>query len=79
MRSDAPTLAVAPEPTRGVACPYCESRRTRLVALYASTISDSLFGCRDCGATFGWMKAEGRRAQDVADGPRTRRKRAEHE
>jgi len=53
---------IVPYGAHSKSCPYCSSNRTRIVSLYGSTISEALFSCDGCGSTFGWMKAEGRRA-----------------
>ena len=43
-----------------VACPWCESTKTRLVSPYGPSVAEMMFKCLDCGQGFGWMKWEHR-------------------
>ena len=43
-----------------VACPWCESKNTRVVSPFGGTVSEISMQCEDCSSTFGWMKWEGK-------------------
>lgn len=43
-----------------VACPWCESTKTRVVSPFGGTVSEVSMQCEDCKSTFGWMKWQGR-------------------
>jgi ring-1,2-phenylacetyl-CoA epoxidase subunit PaaD len=43
-----------------VACPWCESKNTRVISPFGGTVSEISMQCEDCKSTFGWMKWEGK-------------------
>ncbi|MGI9201136.1 MAG: hypothetical protein ACR2QL_08765 [Woeseiaceae bacterium] len=43
-----------------VACPWCESTKTRLVSPYGPSVAEMMFKCMDCAQSFGWLKWEHR-------------------
>lgn len=43
-----------------VACPWCESKDTKLVSPYGPSVAEMMFKCLGCGQSFGWMKWEHR-------------------
>jgi ring-1,2-phenylacetyl-CoA epoxidase subunit PaaD len=43
-----------------VACPWCESKNTRVISPFGGTVSEISMQCDDCKSTFGWMKWEGK-------------------
>ena len=43
-----------------VACPWCESKKTRVISPFGGTVSEIAMQCEACHSTFGWMKCEGK-------------------
>ena len=43
-----------------IACPWCESKNTRLVSPYGPSVAEMMFKCQDCEQSFGWLKWEHR-------------------
>ena len=43
-----------------VACPWCESKKTRVISPFGGTVSEISMQCEVCKSTFGWMKWEGK-------------------
>ena len=43
-----------------VACPWCESKNTRMASLFGGTVSEISMRCEDCNSTFGGRKWEGK-------------------
>jgi hypothetical protein len=43
-----------------VACPWCESKKTRVISPFGGTVSEIAMQCEACHSTFGWMKWEGK-------------------
>jgi hypothetical protein len=42
------------------ACPWCESKSTRVISPFGGTVSEISMQCNDCKSTFGWMKWQGK-------------------
>ncbi len=64
--SNAEKLDAGPEEAFGdlyndqVACPWCESKRTKVISPFGGTVSEISMICQACHSTFGWMKWEGK-------------------